>query len=79
MEKNWEVFGWYGTVAILSAYFLNSFGIISSSGVWYQLLNITGAIGIVVISYKKKAFQPMTLNIVWTLVGLAALLKIIFF
>lgn len=71
-----EIFGWYGTIAIISAYFLNSFGVLSSADVLYQLLNISGAIGIVLISFKKQAYQPMILNIIWTIIGTLALVKI---
>lgn len=73
----WEILGWYGTVAIISAYFLNSFSVIGATSFWYQLLNTSGAIGIVVVSYKKKAYQPMILNIIWTLIGGVALTRLL--
>lgn len=75
MNKILEIFGWYGTVAIIAAYFLNSFGLIESSSLIYQLLNATGAIGIVLISLQKKAWQPMTLNIIWFTIGVIAIIK----
>lgn len=71
-----EIEGWYGTVAILAAYALTSFGVISTQSYLYQILNVTGAIGIVIISLRKKAYQPAVLNIIWTLIGLVALIKI---
>lgn len=70
-----DIFGWYGAVAILAAYFLNSFGMLGADSLAYQLLNVTGAIGIVLVSYVRRAYQPMALNAVWTVIGLAALLK----
>jgi len=47
MNKNFidEIIGWYGMVAILAAYFLVSFNFLSSAGVFYQVLNFTGAGG----------------------------------
>lgn len=72
-----ELIGWYGTVAIVLAYGLNSFELLSSSSVLYQVLNATGALGIVYISFKKKAYQPGVLNLIWTGIALVALLKII--
>ena len=78
MKKTFlELIGWYGMCAILSAYFLNSFSFISSTNFWYQFLNTTGAIGIVVVSFLKKAYQPMVLNIVWTLIGVIAMVNIL--
>jgi len=73
-----EIIGWYGAAAIVGAYALNSFNVISSSSLGYQLLNLTGAVGIVIISMLKKAYQPAALNAIWTVIALAALFKIIF-
>ena len=73
-----EILGWYGTIAILLAYALVSFNIISS-GLIFQILNVTGALGIIWISYKKEVFQSVTLNVFWAIIGAVALLKILFF
>ena len=73
-----EILGWYGTVAIIGAYFLNSFSIITATNFWYQMLNTTGAIGIVLVSYTKKAWQPMVLNAIWTFIGGFALIRLLF-
>ena len=43
-----EIFGWYGTVAIVIAYALVSFSVIESTNIWYQILNATGALGILI-------------------------------
>jgi hypothetical protein len=71
-----EILGWYGTIAILSAYALVSFSVIDPNTFIYQLLNATGAIGIVFISLIKKAYQPATLNIMWAIIGIVALVKL---
>jgi hypothetical protein len=79
MKKNFaEIIGWYGTIAILSAYALVSFRVIPASGYAYQILNLTGAIGIVVISIVKKAKQPAVLNIVWAIIALIAIIGLLF-
>ncbi|MEK7623899.1 MAG: hypothetical protein AAB408_04520 [Patescibacteria group bacterium] len=70
--------GWYGTVAILLAYALVSFHLISAESVWYQLLNFTGALGIVAVSWPKQAYQPAVLNIIWAVIALIALVRLIF-
>lgn len=72
-----EIIGWYGTVAIVSAYALLSFGAITSGNIIYQLLNGTGAIGIVYISFKKKAYQPGVLNIIWTIIAVVAIIRML--
>lgn len=74
-----EVFGWYGTIAIIGAYALISFNFTDANNLMYQLLNITGAAGIVFISMQKKAYQPAVLNMIWFVIAAAAILKIVFF
>jgi hypothetical protein len=73
-----EVYGWYGTIAIISAYILVSFSIIDATNIWYQILNVTGALGIVLVSFHHKNYQPGVLNIIWTLVASIAILKMLF-
>ena len=71
-----EIAGWYGAMAILAAYALVSFSIIEGSGLWFQLLNLTGALGIIAISTYKKVKQSIVLNIFWSLVAIVALVRI---
>lgn len=69
-----EAIGWYGVAAILLAYVLVSFDVIAAQSWEYQLLNLTGASGVLVISYMKQARQPALLNLVWAVIALAALI-----
>lgn len=71
-----ETFGWYGVVAIVGAYALLSFGIITSDSLLYQGLNLTGAIGIVVDALDDKNTQPAVLNIIWATIALIAIVNI---
>lgn len=43
-----EVVGWYGMVAIVFAYALVSFSVLTPTSIWYQLLNFTGGVGIII-------------------------------
>lgn len=70
-----ELAGWYGTVAIVLAYVLVSFKLIEADSAIYQLLNLTGALGIIVISIVKRAKQPAVLNAFWALIALVALVS----
>jgi hypothetical protein len=72
-----EIFGWYGTFAIILAYALVSLGTLPSQSFVYQLLNFTGALGLVYISFKKKAYQPGVLNIIWAIIALIAILRLL--
>lgn len=65
--------GWYGALATLSAYFLVSFGLADPKDMRYQLLNLTGAIGLGTICYFKKTYQPLFVNIIWAIIALLAI------
>ncbi len=56
----YEIIGWTGTVLILIAYFLVSTKRLSASSKNYQMLNLVGALGIVVNSAVMEPFhQPV--------------------
>jgi hypothetical protein len=71
-----EVLGWYGVAAILIAYALLNFEVIATHSLSYQLLNITGAVGIILDAWNQKNWQPVVLNIFWLLIALYAILKL---
>jgi hypothetical protein len=71
-----EIAGWYGTIAILAAYVLVSFNAISSDGIAFQLLNLTGAIGIIAIATYKKVRQSIVLNVFWGIIAIVAIINI---
>jgi hypothetical protein len=77
MKKMIEIIGWYGAVAIVGAYAFMSWGMISSGSLVYQLLNLTGSIGIVLASWFKKAYQPAVLNLIWSVIALVALIQVL--
>ncbi len=77
--KNWiEIFGWYGAVAVIVAYALISFSFLDADNIWYHLIIGSGALGIMVVSFYKKSYQPAVLNLIFTLVAVVAILRIVF-
>lgn len=79
MSKNLvnEIIGWYGTIAVIVAYGLVSFGLISAETLFYQILNATGAAGVGYISFKKKAYQPGVLNVVWGIIAIVGIVRVL--
>jgi hypothetical protein len=71
-----NIFGWYGTIAIVFAYTMVSFSVLEPMNIWYQLLNATGALGIVAVSFNKKTYQPGVLNCIWAIIALIAIARI---
>jgi hypothetical protein len=75
--KEISYLGWYGVLAILAAYALVSFGFIGVNSYPYQLLNLTGALGILIETVSKKDRQPAVLNGIWAVVALMAIIRLI--
>jgi hypothetical protein len=73
-----EVAGWYGAIAIITAYLLVSFGLVTGEGYAFQILNITGAVGLIIIAIHKNVKQSVFLNIFWLIIGVAAIAKMYF-
>lgn len=71
-----ELLGWYGILALMVGYGLVSFSLIKPQGVIFQLLNITGSAGLLIVSIAKKVMQNVLLNIFWIIIGIVTLLSL---
>jgi hypothetical protein len=76
MKRDISLIGWYGVLAILAAYALVTFSVVNPHNYPYQLLNLTGAISLVIEAYSKRDYQPATLNVVWSIIAIIALIQI---
>lgn len=74
MKRN-DIVGWAGVSFILLAFTLTTFGVIDAKDIGYGILNLFGALGIIVSSYAKKDFQPVILNIIWLLVATISIIR----
>lgn len=72
-----EIAGWYGMGAIIGAYALVSFGAVDADSVAYQMLNLTGAAGLLWISAVKRVGQTVVLNLFWITIAVIALLNML--
>jgi hypothetical protein len=63
--------GWYGSAAILTAYFLLVNDTLSNDSISYLLLNITGSLGLAYLALVKHARPAIVLNLIWAGIGLA--------
>ena len=68
-----ELIGWAGALAVLLAYGLLSAEKVSSRSWSYQLLNIGGAIGLVINSSWNGAIPSAVVNMIWIGIGVYAL------
>lgn len=71
-----DVFGWVGICLIILAYALISFAYISPTDFWYPALNGAGSLGVLYVSYVRKVWQPVILNVFWLLISAVALMNV---
>lgn len=71
----YEIIGWAGTLAILLAYSLVTLHRLESTSKQYQLLNLFGALGIIINSIIHNAIPSVGLNIVWMIIAAYGLVK----
>ena len=76
-NKFTEISGWYGMIALIGAYGLASYGVFSAQSLEFQLLNITGSIGMMIVALSKGVMQAVVLNIIWMSLGLVAIAQVI--
>ncbi len=71
-----RVIGWIGTFCIMTAYALNSFGIIPSLGFWYPFINLIGALLLGIRVYADKNWANVTLEVFFGVVAIVSLLRL---
>ncbi len=67
--------GWVGATTMLLGYFLVSTGKVSGDGLTFQVLNLVGAFGLLVVAAAAQVWPSVMLNIIWGAIGLVALRK----
>lgn len=73
----YEIIGWTGTSAILLAYLLVSTKRLKADDKKYQILNLVGAIGIIVNSGVHGTIPSVGLNVVWLLIAIYGLVRVV--
>ena len=75
-DKHFELIGWVGFIQIVSAYLLVTIKLLDVSSSVYHLMNLAGALCMVVNARHKEAKPLFWLNVVWSLVAVIGLMKI---
>jgi hypothetical protein len=70
-----EAVGWYGLAAILGAYAASSFGVLAAGSALYRLLNLTGALALIIDSWPDRNWQVIVLNAAWASIAIVALIR----
>ncbi len=69
--------GWLGAVLFIVAYFLLSVKVIKADKIPYQLMNVLGAICLVINSIDLNDHPNFITNLVWMFIGLYAIADIV--
>ncbi|CAN5116813.1 hypothetical protein BH11PAT4_BH11PAT4_7800 [soil metagenome] len=72
-----DFLGWYGMVAILVAYILLTYGYLTPQSAIWQVLNLTGSLGLAFNSVARKAMPEFWLNAIFALVAVTGLYQIL--
>ena len=70
-----DILGWMGAVVILVAYLLVSTKRVEGDSAGYQLLNLGGAVGLLVNTFFYGAYPSSWVNVVWIGIAVYALTR----
>lgn len=70
-----DIYGWSGAVLILAAYFVVSFRFMAPRDNRFQVMNLFGALGLLVNAYAKSAWPFVVIEVAWVLIALVSLLR----
>ncbi len=68
-----DIAGWIGAILLLLAYALVSSRRLAGDSVRFQLLNLSGGLLLAVNSGYHGALPSVAVNVIWIVIGLAAL------
>lgn len=73
MKKLAELIGWASAVLLICTYTLYARHMIPADGLWFNLLNALGALGIIVYAASVKAWPVLVLLLGWGALSVYAL------
>ncbi|WP_258105571.1 hypothetical protein [Marinoscillum sp. MHG1-6] len=76
MELWIDILGWIGSIEVVLAYYLISQKYLDASSIWYQFLNLTGALLLIANTYYYKSYPSSFINVIWVGIAGYALIKI---
>jgi hypothetical protein len=70
-----DIIGWVGALEVIAAYLLVSLHKVTGKSVVFQLLNLTGALLLIVNTMYLKAYPSAFVNVIWTGIALYSIIK----
>ena len=72
-----DIFGWLGSIAVISAYALISANKVNGRSKMYQVLNLFGSLCLAANTAYYHAFPSTVVNLVWLVIAAFTLLRIV--
>lgn len=72
----YDLAGWIGMVLLITAYSMISFKKVKSKSKTFHLLNLFGAIGILINAIYNKLFPVILLNFFWMMISIISLISL---
>lgn len=69
--------GWTGTGLYIIAYILLCLGKLTAGNKWYHLLNITGALGLIINAADLDDYPSFVVNVIWMIIAIITLLVLL--
>jgi hypothetical protein len=70
-----QIGGWLGAISVLAAYALVSTKRVEGDSTFFQALNISGSILLMINSYYFQAFPSVAVNFVWVGIAIYSLMQ----
>ena len=74
-----ELVGWIGTALVIGSYVLLSLGILQGDDFIYHSLVLAGSLGVALISYIRKVYQPFVINSFFVVIAIIAIIRLAYF
>ncbi|WP_077401237.1 CBU_0592 family membrane protein [Cellulophaga omnivescoria] len=72
-----SIIGWLGAILFVVSYLLLSIGKLSSKSKVYHILNILGAVCLIINGFALNDFPNVVVNAVWACIGLYAIVRFV--
>ncbi|WP_300604153.1 hypothetical protein [Niabella sp.] len=76
-DKMSSVMGWVGSIAYLLAYLFLSMNRLKAERPLYHLLNMIGALGLVIHALKLEDYPNLVVNLAWGIIAITAVVFIL--
>lgn len=79
ISKTVNIIGWTGTIMLITAYTLNSLGIIESTGPIYGGINIIAGTFLGIRVYADRNWANLSLEVFWVGIAIINIIRYFFF